>query len=67
MKTFERQDFINKTTTLIAILIINHRETDAQGMVDKIAKESGLPEFKAEIQRSLNGEPPASHRPPLFK
>jgi len=67
MKTFERQDFINKTTTLIAILIINHRETDAQGIVDKIAKESGLPEFKAEIQRSLNGEPPASHRPPLFK
>jgi hypothetical protein len=58
LKDFADHDFINKTTTLIAVLVIDGRKTDAQQLVDNIAKEPNLPEFKAEIQKALNGDVP---------
>jgi hypothetical protein len=59
IKNFAEQNIINKTTTLIAILVIDDRKTDAQQIVDKISKESGLPEFNEQIQKALNSEVPA--------
>jgi tetratricopeptide (TPR) repeat protein len=59
LKNFEDKYFINRTTTLIALLSITDRKADAQQIVDRISKESDLPEFKAEIEKALNGEMPA--------
>jgi hypothetical protein len=58
LQEFAEKTFINKTTTLIALLVVNDRKTEAQQVVDKISKESDVPEFKAEIQKALNGEIP---------
>ncbi len=59
IKNFAEQNFINKITTLIAICVVDDRKADAQQIVDKISKESDLPEFKDQIQKALNGEVPA--------
>jgi hypothetical protein len=58
IKNFADQNFINKTTTLIAILVIDDRRTGAEQIVDKISKESDLPEFKEQIDKALSGEVP---------
>jgi hypothetical protein len=58
IKNFANQNFINKTTTLIAILVIDNRKTDVQQIVDKISKESDLPEFKEQINKALSGKVP---------
>jgi hypothetical protein len=58
IKNFANQNFINKTTTLIAVLVIDDRKTDAQQIVEKISKESDLPEFKEQIDKALSGEVP---------
>jgi len=58
IKDFANQNFINKTTTLIALLSITDRKADAQQIVDKISEESDLPEFKDQIQKALNGQVP---------
>jgi hypothetical protein len=50
--------FIHDTTTIIAILVVNDRKTEAQQVADKISKESDVPKFKAEIQKALTGEIP---------
>lgn len=60
----ELQDFAdrkleNKITTLIAILVLNAREEEAKGIADKLSNEAPLPEFKAEIEKALNGQMPA--------
>ena len=59
LKIFEDKYFINRTTTLIALLSITDRKADAQHIIDRISKESDLPEFKAEIEKALNGELPS--------
>lgn len=59
MKDFQDRDFVVETTTLIAILIIDDRKKDAQQIVDEVARESGLPDFKVEIQKALKGEIPS--------
>ncbi|HEX3856113.1 MAG TPA: hypothetical protein VHY30_02320 [Verrucomicrobiae bacterium] len=59
LKNFENQYLVNRTTTLIAVLTITGRKTDAQQIVDRISKESNLPEFKSEIEKALNGEIPS--------
>jgi hypothetical protein len=59
IKNFADQNFINKTTMLIAVLVIDNRKADAQQIVDKISKETDLPEFKDQIQKAMNGEVPA--------
>lgn len=58
LKDFEGQYFINRTATLIALLSITDRKTDAQQIIDRISKEPNLPEFKAEIQKAFSGEIP---------
>jgi hypothetical protein len=58
LKNFEDKYFINRTTTLIALLSVTDRKADAQQIADRISKESDLPEFKAEIQKALTGEIP---------
>ncbi len=55
---FANTSFINKTTTLIALLVVNDRKAEALQVVDKISQESELPEFKDEIQKALTGEVP---------
>lgn len=55
---YAQKKFINNTTTLIALLVVNERKKEAQQVVDKISKESDLPEFKGEIQKALTGEVP---------
>jgi hypothetical protein len=55
---FADKKFVNTTTTLIALLVVNDRKTEAQNIVDQISKESELPQFQAEIQKALNGEIP---------
>lgn len=57
-RNIAKKDFINQTTMLIAILVVNDRKVEAQQIVDKISKESDLPEFKTEIQNALSGELP---------
>ena len=59
LQDFAEKQFVNETTTLIALLVINDRKADAQQIADKISKQPNLPEFKAEIQKALNGEVPA--------
>jgi hypothetical protein len=58
LKNFEDKYFINRTTMLIAVLTVTDRKGDAQQIVDRISKEQGLPEFKTEIEKALNGEVP---------
>jgi hypothetical protein len=58
LQDFAEKKFVNETTTLIALLVINDRKADAQQIADKISKEPNLPEFKAEIQKALTGEVP---------
>ena len=61
LKNFEDQFLINRVTTIIALLSITDRKADAQQIVDRISKESDLPEFKPEIKKALDGEiPPQS-------
>ena len=55
---FAERSLINKTTTLIALLVINDRQAEAQQIADKISNEPDLPKFKTEIQKALNGEVP---------
>jgi hypothetical protein len=58
LQNFAEKKFANETTTLIALLIVDGRKTDAQQIADTISKEPNLPEFKDEIQKALNGEVP---------
>jgi hypothetical protein len=58
LQDFAEKTFINKTTTLIALLVVNDRKAEAQQVADKISKEPNIPEFKAEIQKALDGEIP---------
>jgi hypothetical protein len=58
LQDFAEKTFANETTSLIALLIVDGRKTDAQQIADTISKEPNLPEFKAEIQKALNGEVP---------
>jgi hypothetical protein len=59
VKDFSNRELINKSMTLVAVLVIDGRKPDAQRIADKISKEPDLPEFKADIQKALNGEVPA--------
>jgi len=58
LQNFAEKNFINETTTFIALLVVNDRKVEAQQIVDKISKEQNIPEFKDEIQKALNGEVP---------
>ena len=56
--SYANKSFINKTTRLIALLVVNDRKPEAQSVVEQISKESNLPKFKDEIQKALTGEVP---------
>jgi hypothetical protein len=58
LQDWAEKTFINRTTTLIALLVVNDRKAEAQQVADKISKEPNIPEFKTEIQKALNGEVP---------
>lgn len=58
LQNFAEKNFINETTTLIALLVVNDRKVEAQQIVNTISKEQNIPEFKDEIQKALNGEVP---------
>jgi hypothetical protein len=58
LQNFAEKNFINETTTLIALLVVDDRKVEAQQIVDKISKEPNIPEFKDEIQKALTGEVP---------
>lgn len=59
LQDFAEKSFANETTTLIALLIVDGRKSDAQQIANTISKEPNLPEFKDEIQKALKGEVPA--------
>jgi hypothetical protein len=58
LQEYAEKNFINETTTLIALLVVNDRKAEAKQVADNISKEPNLPDFKAEIQKALNGEIP---------
>jgi hypothetical protein len=56
---FERT-FLNSTATLVALLALNDRKTDALRIAEKALKERDDPAFKQELEKAKKGElPPA--------
>jgi len=55
---YAHKSFTNSTTTMIALLVVNDRKTDAQKIAADAVKEWGDPKFKAKIDEALTGKVP---------
>lgn len=58
LQDFADNKLKNEITTLIAVLVLNDRKAEATGVAQKLSNEAGLPNFKSEIEKALNGEVP---------
>lgn len=58
-KEYGEKSFSNRTTTLVALLVINGRKADADRIVGEATKEWDDPKFKKELEKALGGEVPA--------
>jgi transposase len=58
MLNHARESFSNKIATAVAVLVKNNREAEAKKMADAATKELSTPEFKAQLEKALQGEPP---------
>lgn len=59
LQTFPEKSFSNSVATLVAMLAINDRKTDAERIGAKAAKEYDDPAFLAELEEAKNGVVPA--------
>jgi hypothetical protein len=58
LQIYAEKQFCNRTETLVAVLIINDRKAEAQKISDEAEKIIDEANFKAQIEKSLNGEMP---------
>jgi hypothetical protein len=59
MQNFAEKSFANRTTTLVALLVVNDRQADANQIAAEALKERSDPAFKAELEKAKRGTVPA--------
>jgi hypothetical protein len=58
MKSFGEKSFSQTVTTLVALLVINERRAQAEGIVEQAVKEWNDPKFKEQLDKALEGKVP---------
>jgi hypothetical protein len=59
LQEFGEKSFANETATLVALLVVNDRKSDANRIAAEALKERNDPPFKAELQKAKQGAVPA--------
>jgi hypothetical protein len=58
-REFAGKSFVNETTTLVALLVLNDRKADADRIAAEALKERNDAPFKAELEKAKQGAVPA--------
>lgn len=61
LQDFADNKFKNEITTLMAVLVLNDRKEEARAIAEKLSKEAGLPDFKSEVEKALDGQMPSPY------
>jgi len=59
LREYAETSFLHETTTLVALLTVNGRKDEADRIATEAAREWDDPKFKAQLEKSKNGEFPA--------